>query len=207
MTDLTKKVQGHIVSDSPRSVPSVPRADVSGPAIFVKWRYEAAKLKAESYTDFLRSLEDGVNAAASLERAIIAREQGLISLERIDDLRHIEHRRIDEMVDEAEYEVAARRAVRRTNLAALEVEALRAEARLKAVTAAPAEEADSDTRSPAEKVKDAIQKLRGEHNLIVDELKASAGDHFSEADQDTIDQMELVMHDRINKLMQGLRDQ
>jgi hypothetical protein len=188
---------------------SVPAANAAGPALFVKWRYEAAKTKAVAYTGFLRALEDGVDAAAALERAIAQRELGTVELERIEDLKQVEHRRIDSLVMDADAAIAEKRVINRTRLATLEYEARLAEQRLKSLDqqAAEPEAPAEDPRTPAERARDSIKRLRAEHALIAAELREAAGAQFSEADEQTIAQMELVIHDRINRIIEHLRDE
>lgn len=200
-----KPLRGEVLPQkSSMPAPQTPAPQVGGPAFWVRWRYHSASEKARAYTEFLQHLTSTVHATEQLERAMERRDAGLARLERLGDLREAEHLKIDGEIERVQAAFAAQRLNARSALAALEADALHAERKLARLK----EEAKPDDggESPARRAADLIKKLRKEHADIVAELKAERGEAWSQADEDLVQRMELALNDRINRIIEEMRD-
>lgn len=208
MSEELKPLRGEIMPQSAAlpAAPGTPPPQVGGPAFWVRWRYQSARDKAEAYTAFLRSLDETVKTTEQLERSIERRDAGLARLERLGDLREAEHLKIDGEVESARAGLAAQRLTARTTLAELEADAVQAERRLARLKAEPVPNEDRETASPARRAADLIKKLRHEHAEIIKELRAERGADWSQADEDMVERMELALNDRVNRIIEEMRD-
>jgi hypothetical protein len=208
--NLPKVVRGEIVPRREASVPATihERGDsLRGPTFLVARRYGAAKRKLDAFAAYVESSTSVIEALEARDRAIERREDGLARHDRIEVIRAAARHRVDEEFDELMDASETRRVVHRAKRATLELEALQAEERLANFKNPAADLISHDPRTPAERAMQTIAKLRAELKQLTDEFVASAGGELSEADQDTVRRVELATQDRINRVLEELRDQ
>jgi hypothetical protein len=214
MSDETKCATGEVMPNTSHSVPMVAGThDLSGPAIFVKWRHEAAKKKMDAFAGYLQAAKGAVDAQAALDKAIDdafeARQSALQRWRNMDDLLAIQDLDIKEELADRKRRMAYKEMQYREEMAEIEYKMIVAERRVEKLRMKKEAPIENDTRTPGERAMERVKALKKQYQVMTTDYIASCGgeDKLTEDDRDTLQRVELVLRDRINRELEELNDQ
>ena len=211
--DNNKPLRGEIMPPQEHSAPAVASGhDLSGPALFVKWRHEAAKKKIEAFTSYLKAHTGAVNARAELDQALNNafedRARALQRWKNLDDELEIQNLEVKGRLLDMQQQAALKEAAHRENLAVLKARALMAERRLEKLEKKEDSHPDS-SGTPEERAMARVKAFRKQKLVMIADFIEECGgeDKLTEDDRETIRKAELALHDRINREFEALREQ
>jgi hypothetical protein len=207
----TKPLTGEVILPNRTDAMLYVEPPLQGVSLFNRMHYRAVRKELEAYLDVLR--QKNAIIAQVIETARLGEElnRGLVRAERMDDLRLLEHLRIDAELDEAlaaairrQHDQRATDLIARTEAAELEARALEAEKRLKEVRDGPAPAAPQ--RDHSRNVTAEIEKIRREEKELIGALIAQFGseDALPEADRELVQDVRFATRNRIADLIDEL---